>query len=166
MTTAPFPSENPAPASARRTHAYLRLCGLEPAASGELAGQPVEKIQDDLEAWAAALGLVAAGEGAVRQKAHARAQMLLASVPARWPGHFLQIPPPAELADAAQAVILQPTRPLRQTNMAPEPIDLGPVSEVAQETWRTFDTWPVLRGLTIWLLFTLLLGAVFYVVRF
>jgi hypothetical protein len=37
---------------------------------------------------------------------------------------------------------------------------------VAHETWRTFDTWPLLRSLTTWLLFGLLLVAVFYVVRF
>jgi hypothetical protein len=56
--------------------------------------------------------------------------------------------------------------PLRQTSMLPQPLDLGPVSEVADETWRTFDKWPFLRGITIWVLFLLLLSAVFYVVRF
>ena len=92
--------------------------------------------------------------------------MLLAQAPARWPDCFLHPSPPPELTAAVQTVVLETKRPLRQTGMTPQPIDLGPVSEVADETWKTFDKWPVLRGLSVWLLFALLLAAVFYVVRF
>lgn len=166
MTTAALPPGSSPPDCARWTGAYLRLCGLGPEESHGLAGHPVEKIQDELDAWAATLALVGPGESHLQRRARAKAQVLLAEVPARWPAHFLHTPPPPEIVTAVQAFALQPTRPLRQTSMSPQPIDLGPVSEVAQGTWRTFDTWPVLRGLTIWLLFALLLGAVFYVVRF
>lgn len=166
MTPDSLPSGSSPPDSPRWTGAYLRLCGVEPAEAGGLAGRPVGKIQDELEAWSATLSLDGPDEGRLQQMARAKARVLLAEVPARWPAHFLQNPPPPELAAAAQAVVLQPTRPLSQTSMAHQTIDLGPVSEVAQGTWETFDTWPVLRGLTTWLLFGLLLGAVFYVVRF
>lgn len=166
MTASPFPADGPANPPSRRSHAYLRLCGLESARAGALAAQPVERIQEDLDAWAQSLGLRSTEEMSVTQKACARARLFLAAVPARWPAHFLKASPPPELAAAAHAIRLEPMRPLRQTNMAPQPIDLGPVGDVADETWRTFDTWPVLRGLTIWLLFALLLVSVFYVVRF
>lgn len=166
MKPVDHPPKSSPPDATRRTSAYLHLCGFTPADAGGLASQPVEKIQDELDAWAATLSHAEPGESRLQQNARAKAQVLLAGAPARWPVSLLQIPPPPELTAAVQAIRLQPTRPLRQTSMAPEPIDLGPVSEVARGTWRTFDTWPVLRGLTTWLLFALLLGAVFYVVRF
>jgi hypothetical protein len=166
MNAAAIPPDSPAPGSPRRSGAYLRLCGLNATDAARLAGRPVGEIQDELDAWAVALCPAAPGESPPQHRARAKARVLLAEAPARWPAHFLRHPPPPELAAAIDAVRLQSTRPMRQTGMTPQPIDLGPVSEVAHETWKTFDTWPVLRGLTLWLLFALLLGAVFYVVRF
>jgi hypothetical protein len=63
-------------------------------------------------------------------------------------------------------VQLQPVPDLHQTAMTPQPLDLGPLSEVADETWRTFDKWPVLRGIAMWTLFLLLLAAALFTVRF
>jgi hypothetical protein len=166
MTTVSFPPGSSPPDTTHRTGAYLRLCGLGCQDSDGLAGRPVDQIQDELETWAESLTPARAGECRLQQRSRAKAQLLLAEVPARWPAHFLRDPAPPEIAAAVQACTLVPTRPLRQTSMSPRPIDLGPVSEVAQGTWKTFDTWPVLRGLTTWMLFALLLGAVFYVVRF
>jgi hypothetical protein len=156
----------PSPASAERSGAYLRLWGLDPAGAGPLAAQPVPEIQARLDRWAAALVPAQPGESPRQQEARGRAQLLLAQVPVRWPGELLRFPPDPGLAAAVGAVALPVKRPLRQTSMTPQPIDLGPVSEVAQETWKTFDKWPVLRGVTVWLLFSMLLAAVFYVVRF
>lgn len=167
MTAGSHPPLPPAPDSARRTGAYLRLYGLGPREAAELSGRPLAEIQASLDAWAASLIPARPGESPLQQSVRGRAKILLARAPARWPGSFLRTPPPPELAAAVQAVVLQARRPIRQKAiMAPEPIDLGPVSEVADETWKTFDAWPVLRGLTTWLLFGLLLSAVFYVVRF
>lgn len=166
MTTDSFPTP-PAPAEpAARTGAYLRLCGLGPAAAGELTHRPLDEIQDLLDEWAARLVPARPDEGPQQNRARARAQLLLAEGPARWPDQFLHPAPTPELAAAVQAVALQPKLALRPTTMTPQFIDLGPVSEVAHGTWKTFDAWPVLRGLTVWLLFTLLLALVFYVVRF
>lgn len=149
-----------------RAATYLRLCGLSPDQARELALQPVADLQRQLDDWSADLVAPRAGETPALRRARGRAQLLLARAPSRWPAHFLRTPPCPELTSAVQAVALETKRPLRQTSMAPQPIDLGPVSDVADETWKTFDTWPVLRGLTIWLLFSLLLATVFYVVRF
>jgi hypothetical protein len=51
-------------------------------------------------------------------------------------------------------------------SMVPRPIDLGIVRNIADETWKTFTKWPVLRGAFISTLFLTLLGTVFYLVRF
>jgi hypothetical protein len=159
------PSSELSPAE-ERSDAYLRLCGLDPAEAGSLASQPVDEIQARLDRWAATLVPAHPGESPRQQEARGRAQLLLAQAPVLWPEQLLQFPPSPEMTAAIQSVSLPVKRPLRQTSMTPQPIDLGPVSEVAHETWKTFDKWPVLRGLTVWLLFSLLLAAVFYVVRF
>ena len=166
MNAPSLDSATSSPGASRRTSAYLRLCGLNPAATPEFSQMPVDELQRRLDAWSSALLPTGSDHGIVQQRARARAQLLLARIPARWPGEFLRTPAPPEVAAAVAAIPLEARRPLRQTGMAPQPIDLGPVSEVADETWRTFDTWPVLRGLTVWLLFSLLLASVFYVVRF
>jgi hypothetical protein len=154
------------PDDAARTCAYLRLHGLSAQEAGQFANRSLAEIQEDLDAWAASLVAVRPDEGELPHRARGRAQLLLARALARWPGCFLHPAPPPGLAGAVQAVALQATRSTRQTSMTPQPIDLGPISEVADETWKTFDKWPVLRGLTLWLLFSLLLVTVFYVVRF
>lgn len=163
MTARPPP---PSPAAAGRACAYLRLCGLSPAAARELSFHSMEELQRQFDDWSADLVPPSPGESRTQQRARARAQLLLARVPARWPGQFLRRPPHPGIAAAVRHTAIESKRPLRQTSMTPQPIDLGPVSDVADETWRTFDTWPVLRGLTLWLLFCLLLASVFYVVRF
>ncbi len=178
---------NPALLAARRKTAdYLRACGLQPAdaerlgaaqieawpekgAGGmppDIAGRIVAQTMDRIDDWAARV-VPGAGAAPVATRARTRARIYLGGLPARWPGLFLNdCQPPAELARALAAVPLLPTPELHQTSMVPQPLDLGPVSEVADETWRTFDKWPVLRGLTMWTLFLLLLGTVFYAVRF
>jgi hypothetical protein len=154
------------PENARKTAAYLRLCGLGPAGIERLAASSIAELLARFDAWAARLVPMQPGESPTQQSARGRAQLLLAHAPTRWPDTFLGDEPPPELTGAVQSAALQPVQPLRQTTMTPEPLDLGPVSEVADETWKTFDKWPVLRGLTIWLLFLLLLSSVFYLVRF
>ncbi|HWA28753.1 MAG TPA: hypothetical protein VG734_24090 [Lacunisphaera sp.] len=149
-----------------RAGAYLRLCGLSRAEVEKFADCPIEELQGRLDAWATRLVPPEPSESAQQHAARGRAQLLLARVPGRWPAQFLDPSPPPELAEAVQAEALRPRRPMRPASMAPQDLDLGPVSDVAQETWRTFDKWPVLRGITLWLLFSLLLLSVFYVVRF
>ncbi len=152
--------------SAPRAAAYLSLCGLAPDRAGPLRSRSVAEIQSQLDQWAATLVPALPGEIPSQREARGRTQLLLAQVPTRWPDQLLRQPPAPDVAAAVAAAALPAKRPRRQTSMTPQPIDLGPVSEVAHETWKTFDKWPMLRGLTLWLLFSLLLASVFYVVRF
>jgi hypothetical protein len=99
-----------------------------------------------------------------------RAYLRFAGLPAEAGGDDLartiaRIDPPAIL-QASFGPLPPPAPALQPSSMTPQPLDLGPVSEVADGTWRTFDKWPFLRGITIWVLFLSLLCAVFYVVRF
>jgi hypothetical protein len=165
----------------RKIAAYLRACGLYPAAA-EAAGASlldlmlrrpapaapaspetaVNGVLDLLDRWPA--GLVS--ENPAETPAQARARVFLADAPARWPEALLTGEVPPELRAAVNEVVLQPAPELRPASMTPQPIDLGPVSEVADGTWRSFDKWPFLRGVAMWTLFALLLCAVFYTVRF
>jgi hypothetical protein len=172
-------STSPNDSAVRRLAAYLRLCGLpspqadrvgirlnemsvpDGAATPDVAGSLAR-----IDAWAATLIPPEPGESDERRETRGRARLLLAGLPARAPEAFLAAEPPDDwqLALAAADVPAGPS--LRQTVMSPQPLDLGPVSKVADETWRTFDKWPFLRGLTIWTLFFALLGAAFFLVRF
>ncbi len=73
---------------------------------------------------------------------------------------------PTELRRELRATYLQAGPDFEFSSMVPNPIDLGIVSNIADETWRTFAKWSVLRGLTICTLCMGLFGTAFYLVRF
>lgn len=187
MTTPADPAAAPAWAEAReRAFAYLLASGVQPGAVEELAGQvlefararaaespgraPVELAVDAamllVEGWIGNIVGNELNESPGRRFAHERAAVRLAGLPARWPEHYLRsdrVPP--ELAAHLRSTYIEAGPDLEFSNMAPRPIDLGPVSEVADTTWRTFDKWPLLRGLATWALYLGLLAAAFYAVR-
>lgn len=106
-------------------------------------------------------------ETPARRFARGRAAVYFSRLPERWPDYFLQRrEPPPELAEELRATYLQAGPDFEFASMVPRPIDLGLVSSVADETWRTFAKWPVLRGVTICALFVSMLGTAFYLVRF
>ena len=89
-----------------------------------------------------------------------RIALVMADVPARWPQHFLAAtPPPAELVEAMRAASIEAGPELELTRMVPRPLDFGPIANVADETWKTFARWPILRAVFGWLLFVGLLAA-------
>lgn len=184
MSTASDPPFAKDPA-ARRAADYLRAHGLPAPAAERLAAGfasvaaqragppgadpaagPIDAARAAVDAWAAALVEAEPGESLARRSARGRARALLAGVPERWPDRFAAGDPPPEMHDALAAVRLWPTPELAQATMTPGELDLGPVSAVADETWHTFDKWPVLRSLALWTLFLLLLVLVFFTVRF
>lgn len=88
-----------------------------------------------------------------------RIALVLADVPARWPQHFLaETPPPPELIDAMRAAYIEAGPEMELTRMVPRPLDFGPIANVADEAWKTFARWPVLRAIFGWLLFLGLLA--------
>jgi hypothetical protein len=123
-----------------------------------------EEAERSLDAWIARLS-TRDGDPPIRQVARGRAAIYLAGLPERWPASFLDHDPPPELVAELRSIFLEAGPNLEFTNMAPRPFDLGPVSEVAGGTWRTFAKWPILRTLTVWCLFALLLGTAFYLTR-
>lgn len=92
-----------------------------------------------------------------------RIALVLADVPARWPGHFLSATrPPAELVEAMRAAYIEAGPELELTRMVPRPMDFGPIANVADEAWKTFARWPLLRAIIGWLLFIGLLAALWW----
>jgi hypothetical protein len=92
-----------------------------------------------------------------------RIALVMADVPARWPQHFLAAtPPPPELVEAMRAAYLEAGPELELTRMVPRPIDFGPIANVADEAWKTFARWPVLRVVFLWLLFVGVLAVLWF----
>ena len=186
-TSAPPVAAAHDPEAAARVEAYLRahrvdakhraeLVGLIlEAASRRQASEPgrplltlaVEVAEMLIDGWIRQLVQVNLDEPPERRIAHGRAAVHIAGLPRKWPGYFLDRgAPPPELVERLRAAYLEAGPDMELSSMVPRAIDLGRVSAVADETWKTFDKWPFLRGLIIWGLFGLLLGSVFYLVRY
>ena len=170
-----------------RVRAYLSAHGVPPARLEELSEQvlafarerrsaqheqhPVEIAADAamllIDGWIQMHVGLDPSENAGRRFAHERAAVHLADLPQRWPQHFLRedgLPP--EMLRELRTTYVQAGPDLEFSNMTPREIDLGPVSEVADTTWRTFDKWPFLRGVATWLIYLAALTAAFYAVRY
>lgn len=170
-----------------RVAGYLRAHGVPDAANGELTEQvltfarerhaaqpelpPVELAADAaillIEGWIQHIVGFDESDAPGRRLARERAAVHLAAIPQRWPRHFLtEQDPPEELVRELRATYTEAGPDLVFSNMVPRPIDLGPVSDVADTTWRTFDKWPFLRGVATWAVYVAALAAAFYAVRF
>lgn len=145
--------------AARRRH------DLEPArAPGDLVAEETRRLVED---WTTRYLGPATDESHAQRFAHARAAVLLADLPERWPDGFLNpAEQPAEFGRRFKSTYLQSGPDLEFSNMSPRPIDLGPVSGIADRTWKTFDKWPMLRGVATWGLFAAALVLAFLAVRF
>lgn len=92
-----------------------------------------------------------------------RIALVLCDVPARWSQHFLaDAPPPPELIEAMRAAYIEAGPEIEITSMFPRPMDFGPIANVADEAWKTFARWPLLRAALGWLLFLGLLAAAWF----
>ncbi len=131
------------------------------------ASLAAEEALRQMEDWIEHHVGVGEGESLARRYARGRAGLYLTDLPGRAPECFLGFRPlPPDLAEELRATYLEAGPDLEFANMGPRPIDLGPISGMADGTWRTFDKWPVLRGLVLWGLFLGLLVAGFMMVRF
>jgi hypothetical protein len=128
--------------------------GLEPVA---LAMREAERRTTE---WFARVLGDAADPEDERLGMRGRIALVIADVPARWPQHFLApTPPPPELVEAMRTAYLEAGPELELTRMVPRPFDFGPIANVADEAWKTFARWPVLRALAGWAIFVGLLAA-------
>jgi hypothetical protein len=125
-----------------------------------------EETERHLRAWIDEL-VGETDETPMRRFARGRAAVFFSDLPERWPVAFLgRNAPPPELGEQLRSTYLEAGPDFEFSSMVPRPIDLGPLSSVADETWRTFTKWPVLRGITLSALFVLTFGAAFYLVHF
>ncbi len=141
-----------------------RVASATPAGAGVV---PVELAMREAErrtgAWFARVLGDAAELDDERAGARGRIALVMADVPARWPQHFLaETPPPPELVEAMRTAYIEAGPELELTRMVPRPIDFGPIANVADEAWKTFARWPVLRAVFGWAFFVGLLAAAWF----
>ncbi len=134
------PTIEPTTLAAEETEAMMDLWFAEVL---DVRGQPHERIAVD-----------------------GRVAMLLCDGPQRWPYAFLDKRSiPDDFANAMRRGGLQAGPDMAISNMAPQPIDLGPITEAAGETLERFEKWPMLRALLLWLVFAGVLAAIFKATR-
>lgn len=98
--------------------------------------------------------------------AKGRLALFLADLPNRWQNEFLHPGPwPAGFVKAMKYTYLNTGPDFQKVRMAPRDIDLGPVSAVADETWRVIDRWPILGAMTVWTIYLGAIGLVVYLLR-
>ncbi len=130
----------------------------------ELVAEEIQRLVDE---WTIRFIQPAAAETAVQRFAHARSAAVLADLAHRWPGGFLSPEAaPEKFGREFRDTYLEAGPELDFSPMTPRPIDFGPVSSLAGETWKTFDKWPILRGAVVWGLFTGLLLLALYAMHY
>lgn len=187
MTESADQSSEPAWIEARqRVRAYLNAHGVSGSLRDELSDQIIllarDRAQSEpgmrptalaigsanelIDAWIEHIVGNEARESPERRFAHERASVHLAQIPRTWPDHFLNSREiPAELSAHLKSTHVMAGPDLEFSKMTARPIDLGPVSDVAGSTWRTFDKLPVLRAVTVWMIYLALLALAFFAVR-
>lgn len=119
----------------------------------------------EVERWFADV-LEAAGVEPGNVRAKGRLALFLADMPRKWQKEFLQQGPwPTDFLEAMKATYLNTGPDFQRSRMYPREIDLGPVSAVADETWRALDRWPFLGAILVWAVYLGAIGAVVYLVR-
>ncbi|HEY9155501.1 MAG TPA: hypothetical protein VIM69_10240 [Opitutaceae bacterium] len=95
-----------------------------------------------------------------------RVALLLSDGPQKWPYAFLDTENiPADFKKSMQQSSMEAGPDMAVSSMVPRPIDLGAISEAAGETLETFERWPILKTVLLWLFFLTSLGLVFYATR-
>jgi hypothetical protein len=87
-----------------------------------------------------------------------RLALLLADMPGKWQDQFLRPGPwPEEFTDAMRETYFRAGPDFQLSKMTPRPLDLGPIA-----TLTNLGRLPYLRMAVVWMLFSLLLVAVFW----
>jgi len=124
-----------------------------------------EELEAEMDLWFADM-LDSRGQPHERIAVEGRLALLLSDGARKWPYTFLDTRQvPAEFQAAMRAGVIEAGPDMAVSSMVPRPIDLGPIPEVAGETMETFEKWPILRVLLLWLGFAGVLGAIFLITR-
>ena len=95
-----------------------------------------------------------------------RVALLLSDGPQKLPYAFLDKENvPADFKRSMQQSSMEAGPDMAVSSMVPRPIDLGAISEAAGETLETFERWPILKTVLLWIFFLTSLGLVFYATR-
>ena len=92
--------------------------------------------------------------------------LYLCDGPMRWPNAFLAAgEEPPGFRDTLRARLVNAGPDLEVSHMVPRPLDRGLLPERAGTARNTFDRFPVLRAVLLWLLFAAALAALFWYTR-
>lgn len=126
-----------------------------------VAAEETEAMMDE---WFAEM-LDARGQPHERIAVDGRVALLLADGPTKWPYAFLEDEVPGEFTSAMKATSMQAGPDMSLSSMVPRPIDLGLIPQAAGETLETFERWPFIPTIILWVLFIGALGLIFYLTR-
>jgi len=127
-----------------------------------LAAEETEKWMDD---WFGAV-LGTTDHSHERIAIDGRVALLLCDGPQRWPYAFLEDKNvPQDFAQAMTASAMEAGPDMKTSNMVPQPLDFGVISETAGEVLERIERYPLLGMLALWALFLGVLAAIFYCTR-
>lgn len=88
----------------------------------------------------------------VMTAARGRLALLLTDAPRRWPQYMLQPRSelPEEFIEEFRKSYLKAGPEMELTHMVPQPIDLGPIPQIAESTFNNLARWPWFRSLLLW----------------
>ncbi len=125
----------------------------------------MEEARKEVLEWFESV-LAAARVTSDQSGAKGRLALFLADMPSRWQNEFLHPGPwPDDFLNAFRTTYLKTRPDFQKGVMRPREIDLGPVSAIADETWKAIDRWPLLGTTLVWSMYLGLLGAFFYLTR-
>lgn len=127
-----------------------------------LAMEEAHKVVEDWFADVLSAAGVEPGDIATK----GRLAMFLADLPVRWQNEFLHPGPwPDAFLKAIRATYLRTNPDFHKARMTPREIDLGPVSAVADETWRVIDRWPIVGAMLVWGIYLGVIGLIMYLLH-
>ncbi len=125
----------------------------------------MQEARREVDDWFRAV-LISAGLLSDQVGAHGRLALFLSNLPGRWQNEFMHPGPwPAEFLDAIRSAYLDTSPEFERSSMTPRPIDLGPVSALADETWKVIGRWPYIGTGLVWGLYLAALSFVFFMTR-
>jgi hypothetical protein len=134
--------------------AMRRAAGEPHRPVSELAGEEMDLVVTE---WFGQVLQESPLDAEHRLSTRGRLALLLADMPGRWQDQFLRPGPwPAEFVKAMRDAYLRAGPDFQLSQMAPRPLDLGPIGTITR-----LSRLPYARMVLLWVLFGLLLVAVF-----
>jgi hypothetical protein len=135
--------------------AQRRVLAEPQRSATEIAGEEMDHL---VTAWFAEVLQTSPAGTDQMLSTRGRLALLLADMPGKWQDQFLRPGPwPREFVEAMRESFLRAGPDFQLSKMTPRPLDLGPIT-----TLTNFGRLPYVRMALAWLLFALLLVAVFW----